>query len=86
MRENLYGFHGNEKRYYLKITVTTPRVISKLRRLLESEENVNYKAMWNSANNTVLTFDNIEYILRFMIDTGVRLVYILRSKQTLTCS
>ncbi|OXV06557.1 hypothetical protein Egran_05674 [Elaphomyces granulatus] len=83
MRENLYGFQGNQKRCYLKITVTMPKFISRLRRLLESEEqNVNYKGMWNSASNAVLTFDNIEYVLRFMIDTGLSGMSWVEVKQT----
>jgi DNA polymerase delta subunit 1 len=70
MRENLYGFQGNEKRCYIKITVTEPKFIWKLRTALEDEkQNINYKGMWNSPD--ILTFDNIQYVLRFMIDTGV---------------
>jgi DNA polymerase delta subunit 1 len=72
MRENLYGFQGNQKRYYLKITVTDPKFIAKLRTALESDEqNVNFRGMWNAPDNVILTFDNIQYVLRFMIDTGV---------------
>lgn len=72
MRENLYGFQGNQKSYYLKITVTEPRHISKLRTTLERNiQSINYKNMWKSSYEGIDTFDNIQYVLRFMIDTGV---------------
>lgn len=71
MRENLYGFQGNQKSPYIKITVTDPKHINKLRSSLESGA-ANYRGLWKSANEAgVLTFDNIQYVLRFMIDTGV---------------
>jgi DNA polymerase delta subunit 1 len=77
MRENLYGFQGNRKVYYLKITVTEPRWIGKLRSTLEAKfADVNYKRLFDVTEHGILTFDNIQYVLRFMIDTGVRKPYI----------
>ncbi|EER42060.1 DNA polymerase delta catalytic subunit [Histoplasma capsulatum H143] len=70
MRENLFGFQGNQKSPYLKITVTDPRHINKLRTLIETGK-ANYRGMWRADADGILTFDNIEYILRFMIDTGI---------------
>jgi DNA polymerase delta subunit 1 len=71
MRENLFGFQGNQKSPYLRITVTDPRFINKLRTTIESGA-ANYKGLWKGAGDGgILTFDNIQYILRFMIDTGV---------------
>ena len=72
MRENLYGFQGNQKSPYLKITVTDPKHINKLRTTIESG-NMNYKQMWKGVDGGILTFDSIQYVLRFMIDTGVSL-------------
>ncbi|CBF78614.1 hypothetical protein AN7325.2 [Aspergillus nidulans FGSC A4] len=73
MRENIYGFQGNKKSYYLKITVTEPRHISKLRSALETKaQTVNYKGLWTNADGGILTFDNIQYLLRFMIDTDIQ--------------
>lgn len=69
-RENLYGFQGNQKAAYLKITVTDPKFIKKLRTMIE-DENMNYKQMWKGVDGGILTFDSIQYVLRFMIDTGV---------------
>ncbi|KAI5299106.1 DNA-directed DNA polymerase delta [Ascosphaera pollenicola] len=71
MRENLYGFQGNQKSPYLKITVNDPKYINKLRSLIEQGA-MNYKSLWKNAGDTgVMTFDNIQYVLRFMIDTGM---------------
>ncbi|RMD45123.1 hypothetical protein DV735_g64, partial [Chaetothyriales sp. CBS 134920] len=70
LRENLFGFQGNQKSPYLKITVTDPRFINKLRSTIEGGM-ANYKGMWKGVDGGVLTFDNIQYVLRFMIDTGI---------------
>lgn len=32
---------------------------------------MNYKGLWSSSESGILTFDNIQYLLRFMIDTGL---------------
>lgn len=71
MRENLYGFQGNQKSPYLKVTVTDPRSINWVRTAIE-EGNANYKGLWKAADGQVLTFDSIQYVLRFMIDCKVR--------------
>lgn len=70
LRENLYGFQGNQKSPYLKITVTDPKFINKLRTAIESGS-ANYKGLWKGADGGILTFDSIQYVLRFMIDTKV---------------
>ncbi|KAI5310841.1 DNA-directed DNA polymerase delta [Ascosphaera atra] len=71
MRENLYGFQGNQKSPYLRISVNDPKHINKLRSLIEQGA-MNYKGLWKNAGESgVLTFDNIQYVLRFMIDTGI---------------
>ncbi|KAJ6119756.1 DNA polymerase delta catalytic subunit [Penicillium sp. IBT 18751x] len=72
LRENIYGFQGNQKSWYLKITVTDPRFIARLRSALETGSGtMNYKGLWSSSDSGILTFDNIQYLLRFMIDTGL---------------
>lgn len=70
LRENLYGFQGNQKSPYLKITVTDPKFINKLRTTIEGGL-ANYKNLWKGVEGKILTFDSIQYVLRFMIDTGV---------------
>lgn len=70
LRENLLMFQGNQKSPYLKITVTNPKYINKLRTSIE-HGSANYKGLWKGVDGGILTFDNIQYLLRFMIDTGV---------------
>ncbi|KIX08561.1 uncharacterized protein Z518_03217 [Rhinocladiella mackenziei CBS 650.93] len=70
LRENLFGFQGNQKSPYLKITVTDPKFMNRLRTSIE-DGHANYKGMWKGVESKILTFDNIQYVLRFMIDTGI---------------
>ena len=76
LRENLFGFQGNQKSPYLKITVTDPKFINKLRTTIEGGL-ANYKGLWKGVDGGILTFDSIQYVLRFMIDTGVRCLSVL---------
>ena len=84
MRENLYGFQGNQQNPYLKITVTDPKFISKVRSTIENGH-ANWKGMWKTAGEGgILTFDSIQYVLRFMIDCKVSSVsahFIRKSNQ-----
>jgi len=70
MRENIYGFQGNVQSPYLKITVTDPKFINKVRAQIEGG-NANWKGLWKGIDGGVMTFDNIQYILRFMVDCHV---------------
>lgn len=70
LRENLYGFQGNQQSPYLKITVTDPKHINKVRSKIEHGE-ANWKGMWKGVDGGILTFDSIQYVLRFMVDTKV---------------
>lgn len=70
MRENIYGFQGNVQSPYLKISVTDPKFINKVRTTIERGD-ANWKNMWKSADGTIMTFDNIQYLLRFMVDCSV---------------
>ncbi|PQE28442.1 hypothetical protein CJF30_00008156 [Rutstroemia sp. NJR-2017a BBW] len=70
MRENLYGFSGNQQHAYIKITVTDPKHINKVRTTIEGG-NANWKGMWKNDGSGILTFDSIQYVLRFMIDVKI---------------
>ncbi|KAL2269711.1 hypothetical protein VTJ83DRAFT_1895 [Remersonia thermophila] len=70
MRESIYGFQGNIQNPYLKVTVTDPKFIGRVRGVIEKGE-ANYKGMWKSSDGTIMTYDNIQYILRFMVDTSL---------------
>lgn len=73
-RESLYHFKGNQQFAYVKITVTDPKYINKVRGTIESGQ-ANWKGMWkptmigNKAH--IQSFDSIQYVLRFMIDCEV---------------
>lgn len=69
LKENIFGFQGNQRSPYLKIIATDPRWIPGLRNLVE-QGNANYRGLWKGAEG-VQTFDNLQYVLRFMVDTGV---------------
>jgi DNA polymerase delta subunit 1 len=70
MRENIYGFQGNVQSPYLKITVTDPKFVHKVRGEIESG-NANWKGMWKGIDGGIMTFDNIQFVLRFMVDCKV---------------
>ncbi|KAI9671503.1 MAG: DNA-directed DNA polymerase delta [Caeruleum heppii] len=70
MRENLFGFQGNQKSAYLKITVTDPKYINRLRTAIESGS-ANWRVLWKGAEGGILTFDSLQYVLRFMVDTKI---------------
>jgi DNA polymerase delta subunit 1 len=83
-KENLYGFNGNQQSPFLKIVLTDPKHAPRLRGLLERAEG-NWKGMWGKIDN-LMTFDNIQYVLRFMVDTkivGMSWVEVPPSKYTI---
>lgn len=69
MRESIYGFQNNTQNPFLKITVTDPKFINRVRSTIQSC-NANWKGLWKS-DGQILTFDNIQYIIRFMVDNKV---------------
>lgn len=71
MKENIYGFQGNQKSPYLKISVNDPKMINRVRTTIQSGD-ANFKGLWKGAGDGgILTFDNIQHVLRFMIDCKV---------------
>ncbi|KAF2727044.1 DNA polymerase delta catalytic subunit [Polyplosphaeria fusca] len=70
MKENIYRFQGNQKSPYLKISVTDPKLITRVRRFVQ-EGNANWKQLWKVQDGGILSFDVIQYVLRFMIDTKI---------------
>lgn len=72
MRENILRYQGNQKSPYLKITVQDPKMINRVRTMVQ-KGNANWKRLWPAREDGILTFDNIAYVLRFMIDTKVRI-------------
>ena len=70
MRENIYGFQGNQQNPFLKITVTDPKYINRVRTTIK-DGNANWKGMWKNDGSGLVTFDNIQYVMRFMVDCKV---------------
>lgn len=70
MRESIYGFQGNTQNPYIKITVTDPKHINKVRSVIE-QGNANWNKKWKSADGTIMTYDNLQYLLRFMVDNSI---------------
>ncbi|KAH6626446.1 DNA polymerase family B-domain-containing protein [Chaetomium sp. MPI-SDFR-AT-0129] len=70
MRENIYGFQGNTQNPFIKISVTDHRSINRVRTAIEGGD-ANYKKLWKSSDGTIMTYDNIQYLLRFMVDCSI---------------
>uniref|UniRef100_A0A1B6CWL1 DNA polymerase n=1 Tax=Clastoptera arizonana TaxID=38151 RepID=A0A1B6CWL1_9HEMI len=64
---NLYGYTGNEKSLFLKITVALPRLIAAAKRLLE-KENV-YPTF--SEHCYKMYESNVDFDIRFMVDCHI---------------
>lgn len=70
LRENIYGYQGNVKSPYLKITVTDPKVINRVRTFFEKNPDANWKSLWKGAEG-IATYDSLQFLLRFMVDTKI---------------
>ena len=75
MREDIYGFRGNEQNPFLKVTVTDPKFIPRVRSTIEGG-NANWKGLWKGVDGGIRTYDNIQYVLRFMVDCKVRAIWL----------
>ncbi|XP_012279628.1 DNA polymerase delta catalytic subunit [Orussus abietinus] len=65
-KQNLYGYLGDDKSLFLKITVALPRLIAPCKRLLEKE------VIYEAINHNYKAFEsNIDFDIRFMVDTSV---------------
>ncbi|GAP84155.1 putative DNA polymerase delta catalytic subunit [Rosellinia necatrix] len=67
MRENIYGYQGGTQSPYIKVIVTDPKFLPRVRALIEAGK-ANWKGMWRSAEGGIMTFDSLQYVLRFMVD------------------
>ncbi|KYK58683.1 DNA polymerase delta catalytic subunit [Drechmeria coniospora] len=70
-RESIYGFQGNKQGHFLKITVTDPKFIPKVRSTIENGQ-ADWKGLWKARDNGIMTYDNIQYVLRFMVDCHIQ--------------
>ncbi|KAI4189296.1 MAG: hypothetical protein L6R41_001565 [Letrouitia leprolyta] len=69
-RTNLMKFQGNVDANYLQIFATDPKFIPKIRSKFE-DKGFSYKGFWRGVEGGILTFDMLQYVLRFMVDKGV---------------
>lgn len=68
-KTSLWGFKGEHKIPYIKLTITDLKVYPKVRNAVERGE-IRFKDMWKG--DTILTYEsNIAYTLRFMIDHAI---------------
>ncbi|KIH87952.1 DNA polymerase delta subunit 1 [Sporothrix brasiliensis 5110] len=70
MRESIYGFQNNTQNPFLKITVTDHKHISRVRSAVENRR-ANWKGMWGQAEGQIMTYDNLQYVMRFMVDCDI---------------
>ncbi|XP_014678867.1 PREDICTED: DNA polymerase delta catalytic subunit-like [Priapulus caudatus] len=67
-KESMYGYHGNEKQAFLRVTMALPRLIAPAKRLLQQGLQIPPHYM----NNAFSTYEsNIDFEIRFMVDTNV---------------
>ena len=67
LKQSIYGFFGNQKTPFLKITLLNPKVLPAVKRLLENE----FAFDDGPARSYVAFESNLEFILRLMIDLKV---------------
>ncbi|XP_076450505.1 DNA polymerase delta catalytic subunit-like [Babylonia areolata] len=67
MKESIYGYHGNRKLPFLKITVAIPRLIAPAKRLLEQ----GFQCPGYSNHGFQTYESNIDFEIRFMVDCNV---------------
>ncbi|XP_074660043.1 DNA polymerase delta catalytic subunit-like [Tubulanus polymorphus] len=91
VKESIYGFHGNQKTTFMKITVALPTLLAACRRIMESGFQI---PDYGHQAFSVYECD-IAYVVRFMVDTNVvgcnwieipKGKYKLREQQTTTSS
>lgn len=68
-KKSLMNFTGHEDVAFLQITLTDPRQLSKIRGAMERGE-ISFKDLIKSGDQ-ILTYENIAYTLRFMIDLKI---------------
>ncbi|ODV92596.1 hypothetical protein CANCADRAFT_89320 [Tortispora caseinolytica NRRL Y-17796] len=66
-KQSLWGYNGNEKGIFLQIFLSLPAAIGKVRNLFEHGSS----ALEPYFSEPVMTYDNIAYTLRLMVDCGI---------------
>lgn len=66
-KQSIFGYHGEDKFPFIQITVTLPRLVAAVKRLLEKE--IVYPCM--DFQDCRVYESNIDFDIRFMVDTNV---------------
>lgn len=69
LKQSLYGYRGDAKSPFVKITVNDPRSFSKIRQKIEQGVTIPYYE--RAIRNDTTYESNLAYLLRFMIDCKV---------------
>lgn len=69
MKQNLYGYRGDQKSPFIKVTVYDPRDIYKVKNKIEN--GVTVPGLDRLCKSETTFESNLSYLLRFMIDCKV---------------
>ncbi|OBZ82248.1 DNA polymerase delta catalytic subunit [Choanephora cucurbitarum] len=69
MKQSIYGYHGDQKSPYIRVTTRDPRDISKCKNKIE--EGVIVSGLSRPCQSDTSFESNMQYVLRFMIDCKV---------------
>jgi DNA polymerase delta subunit 1 len=69
MKSSIYGYHGDQKSPYIRVTTKDPRNISKCK--LKIETGIHVAGLDRPCQADTTFESNLAYILRFMIDCKV---------------
>jgi DNA polymerase delta subunit 1 len=70
MKESIWGYNGGQKVVFLKVIAVNAKDIPKIRSGFEKGQ-VSFNGMFATGGDGVMTYDNIQYLLRMMIDCKI---------------
>ncbi|KAI9472165.1 MAG: DNA polymerase family B-domain-containing protein [Benjaminiella poitrasii] len=69
MKQSIYGYHGNVKSPYIRVSVKDPRDVSRCKSKIE--QGINVAGLGRPCQSDTTFESNLSYVLRFMIDCKV---------------
>lgn len=70
MKESIWGYNGGEKVVFLKVIAANAKDVPKIRSGFEKGQ-VSFNGMFVSGGDGIMTYDNVQYLLRMMIDCKI---------------
>lgn len=70
MKESIWGYNGGQKVVFLKVIAVNAKDIPRIRSGFEKGQ-VSFNGMFATGGDGVMTYDNIQYLLRMMIDCKI---------------